>query len=120
MARAVMIAGAVAIVLPLTAFQDSTVHKIGEKGITPPRVIEKIDPQYTEEAKNKRIEGTTGLQVVIDESGAARDIVVVRSLDAGLDAQAIAAVSHWKFAPGRKDGNPVRVQAMIEVNFRLQ
>jgi TonB family protein len=44
---------------------------------------------------------------------------VTRRLELGLDQKAIDAVSQWKFRPGTKDGQPVTVQATIEVNFRL-
>ena len=44
---------------------------------------------------------------------------VVRSLGLGLDEKAIEAVNKWKFRPGVKNGQPVAVQATIEVNFRL-
>jgi protein TonB len=37
----------------------------------------------------------------------------------GLDQQAMAAVSQWRFKPGMKDGKPVPVYANVEVNFRL-
>ncbi len=118
-ARASIAAAAAMVILPLAGFQDQSIHKVGESGLTAPRVIEKVEPQYTPEARDAKIEGTTVLQCVIDETGIARSIVVVRSLDSGLDAQAVNAVSQWKFAPGVKDGQPVRVQAMIEINFRL-
>ena len=104
----------------LPAFQDPTVHKIGEDGLTPPSVIKKVDPVYTPDARDARIQGTTALRLVIDENGVAQNIEVARSLDPGLDIAAIEAVSQWQFAPGKKDGKPVRVSAMIEINFRLQ
>jgi outer membrane biosynthesis protein TonB len=37
-----------------------------------------------------------------------------------LDQQAIDAIEKWHFAPGIKDGKPVRAAAIIEVNFRLR
>ncbi len=115
-----MVVAAAGLVLPLTAFQDPAVHKVGEKGLTPPRVVSKIEPKYTPEARDARIQGTVGLRCVIDQRGVAQNIEVVRSLDPGLDASAIEAVTQWRFDPGKKDGGPVRTQAMIEINFRLQ
>jgi len=44
---------------------------------------------------------------------------VVRGLGLGLDEEALKAISQWKFQPAAKDGQPVAVQATIEVNFRL-
>ena len=66
-----------------------------------------------------KIQGSVLLSVVIGSDGVARDIQVKQGLDSGLDNNAIAAVQNWKFQPGTKDGQPVRVQATIEVNFRL-
>ena len=51
--------------------------------------------------------------------GTPRNISVRRALGLGLDEKAIEAVKQWKFRPGTKDGDPVTVQASIEVNFRL-
>ncbi len=59
------------------------------------------------------------LSVIVERNGLANDIKVVNSLDPGLDANAILAVKQWEFEPATKDGKPVRVSAMIEVNFRL-
>jgi periplasmic protein TonB len=44
---------------------------------------------------------------------------VVRGLGLGLDENAIEAVSQWQFKPGTRDGQPVKVAATIEVNYRL-
>jgi TonB family protein len=78
-----------------------------------------VEPQYTEDAKIARIQGSVRLSLVINEQGRADDIKVVVSLDPGLDQQAVEAVRQWQFAPGTKDGAPVSVTATIEVNFRL-
>jgi TonB family protein len=111
---------AAALLIPLTAIgQDDKVYKIGEPGLTPPSVISKTEPQYTPEAKDQKVQGTVVMRMVIDRDGIAQDIAVVQSLDEGLDQSAVDAVSHWHFAPAKKDGKPVRVFATIEVNFRL-
>ena len=59
------------------------------------------------------------LSIVVDPSGQARDIKVVRPLGLGLDEKAIEAVRKWRFKPGLKDGAAVPVVATVEVNFRL-
>ena len=88
-------------------------------GVSAPQVLYKVDPEYSEEARKAKYSGTVVLQLVVDASGRARDIKVVRSLGLGLDEKAIEAVMKWKFRPGVKNGQPVPVQATIEVNFRL-
>jgi protein TonB len=67
----------------------------------------------------RSISGTVLLRVEIDPAGVATNIKVQRSLGLGLDQKAVEAVQKWRFKPGMKDGNPVTVQATIEVNFRL-
>ena len=88
-------------------------------GVSAPSVTYRQDPEYTEEARKAKVAGAVMLGVVVDTEGNARNIQVVRSLDPGLDQKAIDAVSHWKFRPGQKDGQPVNVRATIEINFRL-
>jgi TonB family protein len=88
-------------------------------GVSPPQVISKIDPEYSEEARKAKYSGTVTLSVVVDTDGKARNIKVVKSLGMGLDEKAIEAVEKWKFRPGVKGGQPVNVSATIEVNFRL-
>jgi TonB family protein len=84
-----------------------------------PHLIKKVEPQYSEEASKAGLAGTVLLQVMVGADGKARDLKVLRGLGLGLDESAVAAVSAWEFAPGTKDGQPVSVQARIEVNFRL-
>jgi periplasmic protein TonB len=94
------------------------VYKVGG-GISAPQPIATPDPEYTEEARNAKAQGTCILWLIVDDQGNPRDIRVVRGLGYGLDARAIAAVKQWKFHPAMKDGQPVNVQISVEVGFRL-
>lgn len=94
------------------------VYRVGG-GVTSPSLLYKKEPEYSEEARKAKYQGTVLLYVEVDPSGRATNIKVQRSLGLGLDEKAIEAVKQWKFKPGYKDGKPVTVAATIEVNFRL-
>jgi TonB family protein len=81
--------------------------------------VYKVNPGYTPEAKAAKIQGTVTLTMVVNTQGRADEIQVTRSLDPGLDTNAIGAVSQWQFKPGTKDGQPVDVAVTIEINFKL-
>jgi len=93
-------------------------YRIGG-GVSPPSVLSKVEPEYSEEARKAKWQGTVVLQLVVDEHGMPQQMKVTRSLGLGLDEKAIQAVAKWRFKPGMKDGKPVPVIATIEVNFRL-
>ena len=87
--------------------------------MVPPKAISNPDPDYSPEARNVKYEGTVLVRVVIDDSGATRDLQINRPLGLGLDEMAIAAIRTWTFEPARKDGQPVAVAVVVEVMFRL-
>ena len=88
-------------------------------GVTAPALIFKVEPEYSEEARKAKYQGTVLLYVQVDPTGKATNIRVLHSLGLGLDEKAMEAVKKWKFRPGQRDGKPVTVEAQIEVNFRL-
>ncbi len=88
-------------------------------GVSAPKVLYQPDPEYSEEARKAKWQGTVVLWVIVGPDGRTRDIKVQRSLGLGLDEKAIEAVKTWKFEPAKKDGQPVAVQINVEVNFRL-
>jgi TonB family protein len=88
-------------------------------GITPPRLLHKIEPEYSPDARADHIQGTVVLQLAVDEKGRPVGITVISPLGFGLDERAQAAVEKWEFVPGVKDGKPVKILATIEVNFRF-
>lgn len=94
------------------------VYRVGG-GVSAPAVLSRTDPEYTEQARAAKYQGTVLLYVEIDANGNAMNIKVQRSLGLGLDEKAVEAVKQWRFKPGQKDGKPVTVATTIEVNFRL-
>ena len=88
-------------------------------GVTAPRILSKRDPEYSETARKARIQGNILLSLVVDTNGEPDEITILLPLGDGLDEKAMEAVKTWRFQPGMKDGQPVRVPATIEVNFRL-
>lgn len=94
------------------------VFKVGG-GISAPKAVSTPDPEYTEEARTAKTQGTCILWLIVDDRGLPRNIRVVRGLGFGLDAKAIEAVKQWKFQPALRDGKPVNVQISVEVGFHL-
>ena len=119
-ARVAIATAALALTLACAVLDRGRVYKIGENGVTAPKVVQKTsEPQYTEQAREAKTQGTVVLNLEIDSQGRARSIQVTRGIDPGLDANAIKAIGTWKFDPGRKNGRPVATHATIEVHFHL-
>jgi protein TonB len=91
-------------------------------GVTVPRVLREVKPQYTSDAMRAKVQGTVLLQCVVKPDGSVGDVQVVRSLDSafGLDQEAIKAARQWRFAPGTRLGEPVPVLVTIELTFTLR
>ena len=100
------------------AWAQQDVLRIGP-GVTPPKLIHKTEPEYSPEARDAHIQGTSVFEVVINEQGRAANITVLSPIGFGLDERAQTAIEKWRFVPGSKDGKPVKVLATIEVNFRF-
>ena len=103
----------------LTAVSAQEIYRPGN-GVSLPTVVTQVRPEYTSQAKDARIEGIVGLSAVVLASGAVGEVAVTRSLDSGLDDQAVAAMKQWTFKPGIKDGKPVAVRIDIQMNFTLK
>jgi periplasmic protein TonB len=92
----------------------------GPRGsITPAALLMKVEPEYSDEARRAKVQGTVLLYLEIDNEGKPRAIQVRQGLGLGLDEKAMDAVMHWKFRPGKQNGRAIATSAMIEINFRL-
>jgi len=100
---------------------DSTsevVYEIGN-GVSAPKPVSMPNPEYTDKARKKKLNGTVIVAMIVTPEGKVRDVKVIKSLEQSLDQQAITAVRTWKFEPAMKDGTPVAVHLKAEVSFRL-
>jgi protein TonB len=89
-------------------------------GVKAPVAIFQPLPLYTEDARKARVEGIVLLQAIIRKDGSVDSFRVIRGLGYGLDESAINTIAtKWRFKPGTLSGQPVDVQANIEVSFRL-
>jgi TonB family protein len=88
-------------------------------GIRAAQAIFAPDPDYSEEARKAKLSGTVVLSLVISAEGVPKDIKVVGPLGDGLDEKAVETIKTWKFQPATKDGKPVALPAVIEVQFHL-
>jgi protein TonB len=89
-------------------------------GVTLPKCAYCPDPQYTDEAREAKLQGTVTLQVLVTADGRASQIRIVKAIGLGLDERAVETIRGWKFVPAH-DGARHAVPAWVTVEaiFRL-
>jgi TonB family protein len=85
----------------------------------PVEIVFKPTPEYTDEARSARIEGTVSLELEFTVTGEVRVLRIVRGLGHGLDAAAERAALRIRFKPALSDGRPVSSRATVHITFRL-
>lgn len=86
--------------------------------IQEPKVLRRIEPVYTEDAKAAGAAGTVVLEVVIDRSGFVQDATVVKPMGYGLSESAVDAVKQWQFEPSLQERAPVEVVHEVTIEFK--
>ena len=91
-------------------------------GVTWPRLVREVKPNYTPDAMRAQVEGLVELDILVLADGSVGHVNIVRSLDArfGLDQEAINAVRRWRFDPGRRLGKAVATRVAVELSFNLR
>ncbi len=98
-----------------------TVYRyIPDARISEPVVLEKTPPTYPDAAREAGVSGAVVADLLIDELGTVRDVVIQKSPSDELSAAAIDAIEQWRFAPATMDGKPVVVRYVVTVMFQLQ
>jgi TonB family protein len=82
-------------------------------------LVTKVIPTYPAEARAARVQGAVKMAIVISKEGNVESVTVT-SGDPQLRDSAVAAVKQWKYKPVVVNGQPVRVQSTVTLNFALQ
>jgi TonB family protein len=103
---------------PTTPAPSSSAVRVGGD-VLPPKPIRMQEPSFSDFARQFRISGATQVQLVVDTHGEVKDLSIIQPLGAGLDEEAVAAISKWKFEPATRNGEPVAVKIAIDMDFGL-
>ncbi len=82
-----------------------------------PAPSRKVDPKYPPTLINEHVEGEVVLYAVIRRDGSVDSIQLVRGIDEQLDANAMNALSQWKFRPAMRQGTPIELEAIVHIPF---
>lgn len=116
----IVAAGSIPQDAPKRSYMHVCNHGVEQPCAEPAALLKGDSPPYTAAAHHAQVEGAILLDVVVDEKGQAREVIVVRGLGYGLDESAIKTIKRWKFKPGTYQGNPVVVMEAIQVTFHMQ
>jgi TonB family protein len=98
--------------------KDATIKAMSD-GMTPPRVLNSIDPSSNEYAQKYGIAGMELLRTVVDASGVPRQMAIARPIGFGLDEKAVDAIKNSHFRPATLNGQAVPVVVDLVVTFRI-
>lgn len=89
------------------------------QGVMQAALVHSVQPEYPQIALVARISGRVELHAIIGTDGRVRQIEVVSGNPLCVPA-AITAVRQWRYRPTLLSGEPVEVDTIITVEFRLQ
>jgi protein TonB len=89
-------------------------------GVEAPQLLREVKADYTEEARQRGIEGDVVLEIIVRRDGTVGSVKVMQGLGSGLNDRAVQAVRHWRFAPAQHLGTPVDVTVEVAVEFTLR
>ena len=96
------------------------IYRVHPPAVTAPKPEYTPEPEFSEFARNHRMQGVVVLEIIIDKTGAVQKPEIARPAGFGFDEQAVTRVLSWKFKPAMRDGKPVAVHMAIEVAFNLR
>jgi TonB family protein len=88
------------------------------QGVSEGLLLKRVQPIYPEQARQMRVQGAVQLQATISKEGKISNVKIV-SGNAQLARAAVEAVKQWKYKPYYLNNEPVEIQTLIIVNFKL-
>jgi len=87
---------------------------------TKPIALNLPRPNYTEEARKNKIQGTVRARVLVSSDGSVKQVTIVRGLPDGLNEEAIRAAFQMRFKPATRGGRAVAFWTLLEVDFNIR
>jgi len=84
-----------------------------------PVPLRKVDPKYPPALVSARVQGDVILYAIIRKDGSVDSIQVVKGIEPRLDQNAMEALARWKFRPAERRGDPVELEAVVTIPFRV-
>lgn len=94
---------------------DTTAAASG--GYVPPRIVRSVEPEYPEDARKRRIEGTVIYRATISPDGKLIEALLEAGAHELLNRAALEALERMLFVPAARDGRPVQGQISVPFTF---
>lgn len=97
-----------------------------------PKAVRFVEPEYTREARRRRIRAEVIVEVFIDDRGRVQETSIeerfildkdgasktpVTEVGYGLEEAAVSAAKRWVFRPARENGKPIASQTTLTFTF---
>ncbi len=101
-----------------TSAKDSMNPVLVPSKVADEYLIERVEPEYPESAREQHIQGPVVLMALVGKDGAVEKLSTIKG-DSQLATAATDAVQQWRFKPFFRNGSPQEFQTQITVSFRL-
>ncbi len=99
-------------------------------GVAAPKLIGTVEPEFSEQARKKKLSGVCRLSFVVNTNGHVGEVRVTHSIAddyppklrkaaQSMDEKAIEAVRQYRFEPASYEGKPVPVWSAVDINFQI-
>ncbi len=105
---------------PVEKEPEDRIYHLADEGITPPVLINRIEPVYPSLDKQMRRQGRVVVLILIGKDGSIEQARVVRSVNQRMDTAALKAIEQWKYSPASLNGKPVKVSHVLAIDFTSQ
>jgi len=86
-----------------------------------PLPLVRVEPQYPQQARQRKLEGWVQVRFTISTAGSVRDAAVVKSSDSVFERSAIQAVNKWKYQPQMQEGKATEApDQQVVLRFKME
>jgi len=104
---------------PRQLINAANLAKVGVDGVIAPKPLYTPEPEFSDFAKNHNFQGLVVMSAVIDDAGNVLNPYITQPAGMGLDEKAIEVLRKWRFKPATRNGQPVKVEMALEIQFNL-